>query len=406
MSEIFISYASIDGKAHADTVRRQIAKDGNLTYWIDQESIEHGDEWRAAIDKGIRQCLAMIVIVTDGAWKSHNVTNEWSQAKALGKEVLPLRFSGHFDKNHPLAIIQMRDMQRATENDWQALNQRLRAIRMQADVPQEVKVAVQLAKSAGNQYQEAIFFLWQYEHPSTIEALAELASYPISDVRINAAIRFAEKTDHQDARCNHALIEGVRRGWGEAQTALQKISNPDTLPDLIALLEDPATAHKNIVISTLCNMQPDIASETVYALLAASLDGRRDYSPASLIVFLEQHGTEDDLQLLFDLANQYADEDTHGIVQTALKAMATIGRDQSLPKIWQLLKKYAKKQDMKRVHRDALAIVFEQALIAACTSAEDVDLLRDWLYKLGTRSGSDLRYVALQNAITHSPYKS
>ena len=47
-----------------------------VNVWIDRESIEGGDSWRAAILEAIRECSAFLLIISPNSTGSKNVSRE------------------------------------------------------------------------------------------------------------------------------------------------------------------------------------------------------------------------------------------------------------------------------------------------------------------------------------------
>jgi HEAT repeat protein len=98
MSYVFVSYKR-ENSDLAEQVKKWIA-DAGLDYWIDQENIYSGERWEKAIDKGILDCFALVVIMTPLARLSDQVTYEWIFALGTGKEVIPLRVDIEYRELH------------------------------------------------------------------------------------------------------------------------------------------------------------------------------------------------------------------------------------------------------------------------------------------------------------------
>ena len=88
MPQAFICYSSKD-TIFADLLRMKL-KEGGVEVWKDEGSIHAGDEWREAIDQGIRSADVCLVVITPSSCSSPYVTYEWSFALGRGVRVIPL----------------------------------------------------------------------------------------------------------------------------------------------------------------------------------------------------------------------------------------------------------------------------------------------------------------------------
>ncbi|MGF1504288.1 MAG: toll/interleukin-1 receptor domain-containing protein, partial [Anaerolineae bacterium] len=98
MGHIFISFHHEDA-AYAQTIREQLEA---LEYdvWMYTERLMAGTSWRVAIDEGIQNCVAQIVIFSEHSRESEYVTYEWSYALGLERAVIPVVVGG-WDGIHP-----------------------------------------------------------------------------------------------------------------------------------------------------------------------------------------------------------------------------------------------------------------------------------------------------------------
>jgi formylglycine-generating enzyme required for sulfatase activity len=91
MANIFISYS------HKDQiyVQKLVAylKNEGLSVWVD-ERIEHGDRWWQTIEREIRDCAAMIVIMTPESKNTKWVEREMMFADRIDKPIFPLLLKG------------------------------------------------------------------------------------------------------------------------------------------------------------------------------------------------------------------------------------------------------------------------------------------------------------------------
>lgn len=88
MARIFISYSRTD-----ETFARRLAADlSNLgaDVWIDVEDIPAGMNWSSAIQQGLDECEAMLVILSPDSMKSRNVENEWQYVLDHGYPIIPV----------------------------------------------------------------------------------------------------------------------------------------------------------------------------------------------------------------------------------------------------------------------------------------------------------------------------
>ncbi len=92
MSHIFLSYARKDSPfTHglADYLVR-----AGFDVWIDDHSINFGQDWETAIFQGIQSCAVFVVVMTPASDKSNWVRRECIYADRLGKPTIPLLRGG------------------------------------------------------------------------------------------------------------------------------------------------------------------------------------------------------------------------------------------------------------------------------------------------------------------------
>jgi multiple sugar transport system substrate-binding protein len=90
MARIFISYSRVD-----ESFARRLAaslSDLGADVWIDVEDIPAGMKWSSAIQQGLRQCEAMIVILSPNSVGSSNVEDEWQDFLDNRKPVIPVLY--------------------------------------------------------------------------------------------------------------------------------------------------------------------------------------------------------------------------------------------------------------------------------------------------------------------------
>jgi len=90
MNQIFISYA------HKDTdfveLLRIKLKEADIVAWVDHNSLKAGTDWQKSIDEGIKNSMAVVLVMSPDSLNSHFVTYEWSYANGLGKAIIPLMY--------------------------------------------------------------------------------------------------------------------------------------------------------------------------------------------------------------------------------------------------------------------------------------------------------------------------
>ncbi|MFI0982889.1 TIR domain-containing protein [Streptomyces sp. NPDC021093] len=87
---VFISY-SHSNKSYADRVIRQL-KSARFDVLVDRDALQAGQDWRNELLRLIRSSEAILVILTESARISEEVTSEWAYALGVGVPVFPLRF--------------------------------------------------------------------------------------------------------------------------------------------------------------------------------------------------------------------------------------------------------------------------------------------------------------------------
>ena len=90
MSQVFISYS----RRNLDFAKQLVddLQKAGLKVWFDQISIEPGEQWDAAIEKGLQSAIAVIVIISPDSMESVNVRNEINFARDNDQLILPVLF--------------------------------------------------------------------------------------------------------------------------------------------------------------------------------------------------------------------------------------------------------------------------------------------------------------------------
>src|SRR5687768_14023994 len=91
MTDFFISYARKDGMDFAQQIHDELEGDGHDA-WFDKRDIKSSEYWDDAIEKGLKNCKALILLVTPGSNASQNCKDEWSYVLSANKPVILLYF--------------------------------------------------------------------------------------------------------------------------------------------------------------------------------------------------------------------------------------------------------------------------------------------------------------------------
>lgn len=123
-TDFFVCHAHEDGD-FAELLKMKIEQAG-YTAWVDTERLQAGKDWRVEIDDGIRDCCALIVIMSPNARKSEYVTYEWAFAWGGGVSVLPIIIKS--TPLHPrLETLQYLDFTNRLSRPWDKLLEVLKA---------------------------------------------------------------------------------------------------------------------------------------------------------------------------------------------------------------------------------------------------------------------------------------
>lgn len=88
MSRLFISYSRID-ESFARKLALSLSRMG-ADIWIDVDDIPAGVKWSTAIQQGLDNADAMLVIISPDSMQSPNVEDEWQYYLDQGKPVIPV----------------------------------------------------------------------------------------------------------------------------------------------------------------------------------------------------------------------------------------------------------------------------------------------------------------------------
>ena len=130
----FLSYSRAD-----EHVALRFARDlraAGISMWVDQLDIRPSEHWDKAIERAVRECRGLVVILSPRSAASDNVADEISFAIDHGKSVLPVMIERC---GLPLRITRMQLVD-ATGNYERALEQCLAALRGISQAPQRAQV--------------------------------------------------------------------------------------------------------------------------------------------------------------------------------------------------------------------------------------------------------------------------
>ncbi len=91
MGNSFFSYSRAD-KDFALKLADDLRKDG-ISIWFDQIDIPKGTLWDVEIEKALKNCDTLIVVISTNSVKSNNVLDEISYAIEEGKKIIPVKIS-------------------------------------------------------------------------------------------------------------------------------------------------------------------------------------------------------------------------------------------------------------------------------------------------------------------------
>jgi hypothetical protein len=135
MSHIFISHSHEDIEENCQNRLKQ----AELAVTTDND-IRGGADWRAEIDRAIREANALIVVVTPEARASEYVTYEWAFAWGVGVKVVPILLKN--TELHPrLESLQYLDFTNRQNRPWDKLIEVLREAES-PDRPEPVDIAI------------------------------------------------------------------------------------------------------------------------------------------------------------------------------------------------------------------------------------------------------------------------
>jgi HEAT repeat protein len=276
MRHIFVSYCHEDAD-FAQILEGKIRESG-FAIWRDLNLIAGGD-WRAEIDGGIQDALAMVVILSAASRGSEYVSYEWAFATGRGVPVIPVLLKLSPADLHPrLSMIQCLDFGNYQLRPWDKLIAALReaadaerefTLRVPRDAPPVVREAARALDDMDHDRRNAaIGSLAGMDHPAAMELLAEAVRHPIQDVRFGAAFQLGAK--FHDPRALPALLEALRSGHREMEPwMISRIGEP-AVPAVLRALDDKTFPGRSDLYYILGSIGGAAAVEALIASLSSS----------------------------------------------------------------------------------------------------------------------------------------
>ena len=123
--DIFISYNS-KNEDFAELLKMKLEKE-DIQVWKDTSQIGIGTEWRNAIDQGLLNCNAVIVLLNQASTKSSYVTYEWAFALGNGKTIIPI-LTEDCEVHPRIDVLQYLDFKDG-KRPWDKLIERIKKIK-------------------------------------------------------------------------------------------------------------------------------------------------------------------------------------------------------------------------------------------------------------------------------------
>jgi hypothetical protein len=201
MSFVFISYQR-KSETFARELKERILDRGMLAF-LDQDDIALGVDWKPAIDRALKNCWAVLVVVTPDALKSQYVTYEWSYAKGIEKIVIPIirEFPKPPDEMHPrLNDINFIDFTNPDVSTWEKLLSSLEALQKREQIPPEiVRERENIYVADDTVRQQAIQFLLKHESKEIVRNIFKEAIQSNSpDISGDAGLALATLSNNTD----------------------------------------------------------------------------------------------------------------------------------------------------------------------------------------------------------------
>jgi WD40 repeat protein len=129
-SRVFICYARVD-QSFALPLAHQLQARG-VPVWIDQVENKVSDDWDRDIDRALRECSHLLIVLSPASVDSREVRGELRTALDLGKPVLPVLYKP-CEIPRQLRIVQFVDFTGRAPDDTVALSQLVEALQPAPD---------------------------------------------------------------------------------------------------------------------------------------------------------------------------------------------------------------------------------------------------------------------------------
>jgi hypothetical protein len=132
MPIVFISYSRKD-RYFADLAQKQLEERG-LKVWLDRGALKAGEDWSAAMNKGITSSHVLLLVLSPNSQNSTYVTYEWAYALGQGKKVVPVLLKETDEGLHiSLRNLQHLPFEDYRDGDWDSLAEELKRPDERAD---------------------------------------------------------------------------------------------------------------------------------------------------------------------------------------------------------------------------------------------------------------------------------
>lgn len=123
--DFFICHSEKDGD-FAELLAMKLRQAG-YAVWLDSERLGAGEDWRMEIERAIRSCRAMILIMSPSARKSEYVSYEWAFGLGAGVRIIPIVLAR--TRLHPrIRALQGLDFTKRASRPWSQLFEALDAV--------------------------------------------------------------------------------------------------------------------------------------------------------------------------------------------------------------------------------------------------------------------------------------
>jgi formylglycine-generating enzyme required for sulfatase activity len=103
MATIFLSYSRKD--IEEMRMVKAVLEEAGISVWTDEDLSPGTKQWVRAIDSALRDCQALVVVMTPDSYNSEWVEAETTRAKELGRNVYPLLLRGEPTDSVPLSLV-------------------------------------------------------------------------------------------------------------------------------------------------------------------------------------------------------------------------------------------------------------------------------------------------------------